>query len=175
MDEDTYSDSEDTSENYLSGEPLNDRDSIVNNIFDTKRRIEMLKHRLKGEVIENGLWVPKKGGAIVGEDFINKAVVSMESIIDTVNSFSKKNDIECKKILHEAVKAFILDMINDETVDEKDYRTLAKAYEHSLELFLGLVEFGHGANVLKDALAGINSSMNEEKRAGTIKSWFSKI
>jgi len=155
-------------------EPLNDRESIINNIFNTKNRIELLRHRLRGDIEKNGFWVSTRN-ALAPESFINKQISAMESIIDTVNSFSKKNNVETQKILHASCKAFIVDMGNCPEIEPKDFRTLAKSYEHSLELFLGLVEFGHGANVLRDISAGLNTQSLEPQNKGGFKEWLTKF
>ncbi len=38
----------------------------------------------------------------------------MASVIDTTNGITKKTDLECKRILHDATEAEILDMVNEE-------------------------------------------------------------
>ena len=156
-------------ESHSTGEPLTDKESIVNNIFNTKNRIELLRHRLRGDVEHKGFWRSTKN-SLAPESFINKQLASMEAVIDTVNSFSKKTDTETKKILHEAVRAFIIDMGNCEDIQVQDERTLAKMFEHSLELFLGLVEYGHGANVLRDVSAGLNTQTEDKNKKG-FKEW----
>jgi len=172
--EDYSNDTKDYDEDMNSqGEALSDKESIINNIFNTKNRIELLRHRLKGDIEKGGYWHTTKN-ALAPESFINKQISSMESIIDTVNSFSKKNDIEIKKILHESVRAFIEDMGNCREIEVGDFRTLAKTFEHSLELFLGLVEFGHGSKVLRDVSAGLNTEIQEQNKKSGLKEWVSK-
>lgn len=151
----------------ISSEPVQDKETVVSNIFNTKNRIELLKHRLRGDIDKNGRWTGTEH-SLAPESFINKQIGAMESVIDTVNSFSKKNDQETKRILHGAVKAFVLDMANEADIDVKDFRTLAKSYEHSLELFLGLVEFGHGAKVLTRALSGQALEFNKDDNKNSI-------
>ena len=84
--------------------------------------------------------------------------------MNDLNTFTKKNDKECKRILKDSVDAFLVDAHNDETVHTKDIRTLSKIYEHAIELFLGLVEFGHGAKVLNAALTGKSIAMDDTAR-----------
>jgi len=174
LEEGVSSNHEDTEEIYEPvGEPIEDKDNFINNIFNTKNRIDKLKHRLRGDLDKNGVWEGSEH-SLAPESFINKQIGSMESIIDTVNSFSKKNDKEIRKILHGAVAAFILDMANEPDIDHKDHRSLAKAYEHSLELFLGLVEFGHGAKVLTALGAGIGGNFEPIKKEGKIQQWLNR-
>jgi len=41
---------------------------------------------------------------------------------------------------------------------------MCKTFEHAIELFLGLVEGGHGAEFLKDALAGLNTAKPQQQQ-----------
>jgi len=158
-----------------TGEPMDSRESIVENIFNTKHRTEMLRRRWRGDILINGDWIHNEDKELASDKFINKQLSQMESIIDTVNSFSRKNDKETKRILKDSVDAFIFDASDDGSVDNKDIRTMSKGYEHSLELFLGLVEFGHGANVLRDTIAGLNSGdVNRSEEKKSIGQWLNK-
>jgi len=159
----------------VKGDPMENRQSIVENIFNTKHRIEMLRRRWRGDVLINNEWFHDESKELASDKFINKQLSQMESVIDTVNSFSRKDATEVRRILKDSVDAFILDGVNDESIDTKDLRTMSKGYEHSLELFLGLVEFGHGANVLKDTIAGLNSGdVNRKDGKVTIGEWVKK-
>lgn len=167
---DNYISEEQIEDTIPQGEPLASREDLIATIFNTQVRLELMKHRLRGDEESNGFWKPTKNG-LAPDDFILKQSWAMESIIDTVNSISRKNDVETKKILHEAVRSFILDFLDEEFANEKDMRTLSKAYEHSLELFLGIVEFGHGSNVLKDVSAGLNSNFNPQDKNKGFLGW----
>jgi len=173
MEEDTDNLGTINDESYIepqTGEPMDGRESIVENIFNTKHRTEMLRRRWRGDILINGEWVHNEDKELASDKFINKQLSQMESVIDTVNSFSRKDANETRRILKDSVDAFILDASDDDSVDNNDIRTMSKGYEHSLELFLGLVEFGHGANVLRDTIAGLNSGdvdRNENKQGIT--------
>ena len=166
----TFEDSEDLDyseqEYYNTGTPNEEEKTILKQLFNTEIRTELLRRSLRGETPKgDGTWqkLPKE---LAGDTFVNKQICSFRSIVNETNSFTKKDDKECKRILKDAVDAFILDMYNDETIETKDMRTLAKMYEHALELFLGLVEFGHGARVLISAINGqkYDMSNNKEKK-----------
>jgi len=88
----------------------------------------------------------------------------MRSIIDKINVPTRKDKHQCKEILYHANKAFIKDALNEpeDMLSIKDMRTMAKTFEHAIELFLGLVEDGHGAEFLKDALAGLNTAKPQQ-------------
>ena len=182
MEEDTYDEDqgalqepEDFLDESAKGEPMEDRHNVVAEIFNTRRRIEMLRRRWRGDVLINNEWFHDESKELASDKFINKQLSQMESIITETNSFSRKTDVETKRILKDSVHAFIEDAVNDDSVENRDIRTMCKGYEHSLELFLGLVEFGHGANVFKDAMAGLNSGDVERKGENkTVGQWLDK-
>ena len=151
-----------------------DDKSVIEKLFNTEKRIELLYHDWRGEIqvkTSKGLVWRKMNKELAGDRFINKQMSAMRSIVNVTNSFTRKTDIECSDILFRAVEAFIKDMVNDSTVLKKDYRTLAKSYEHALQLFLGLVEFGHGSKVLRDTMAGLNTGTETEKKGKSISDW----
>lgn len=160
---DTTPVTEEVDEYYNTGTPIEDKETLLKQLFNTDNRIEILRRSLRGETPKsNGDWVklPKE---LAGDEFINKQICSYRSIVNDLNTFTKKNDKECKRILKDAVDAFILDAHGEETVETKDIRSLSKMYEHALELFLGLVEFGHGAKVLNAALTGKSMNLDNEQ------------
>lgn len=154
---------DDVEDYYNTGSPIEDKETLLKQLFNTDNRIEILRRSLRGETPRSdGTWVklPKE---LAGDEFINKQMCSFRAIVNDINTFTKKNDKECKRILKDSVDAFILDTHGDETVETKDIRTLSKMYEHALELFLGLVEFGHGAKVLNAALTGKSMNLDNEQ------------
>jgi len=146
-----------------TGTPIDvDKNTLLKQLFNTDDRSEILRRSLRGEIPKgDGSWIklPKE---LAGDLFVNKQIAAYRAIVNDLNTFTKKNDKECKRILKDAVDAFLVDSQNDETVDTKDIRTLSKMYEHALELFLGLVEFGHGAKVLNAAITGKSMTFNNE-------------
>lgn len=137
------------------------RESVIETLFNSKDRLIRTYKSWRGESLNKNNTKP-----LAGNKFLNKQISAMASVIDTTNGITKKTDLECKRILHDAVEAEILDMVNEPTMQEIDMRTFSKIFEHSLELYLGLVEFGHGSKVLKDVSAGLNTpdSPKEEKK-----------
>lgn len=149
-----YQEDSNYSEYMSTGTPNEDPNTILRQLFSTNDRIEILRRCLRGETPKgDGTWIklPKE---LAGDIFVNKQISSIRAIINDTNTFTRKTDSECKRILKDSVEAFLRDAHDDETVDTRDARTLSKIYEHALELFLGLVEFGHGAKVLASALHG---------------------
>lgn len=145
--------------------------NFVDAIFNTDERIDLVLRSWRGEVQEkNGsgyIWI-KKNRELAGERFINKTEGAMRVIINDSNIISRKNDKECKNILYRANEAFIFDMLNEPTIHHRDYRTLAKSFEHNIELFLGMVEFGHGAKVATNISTGTNLNNVDKKNQGVM-------
>lgn len=170
---------EEESQDYAQGEPLANREQVMKELFNTEERISLLRHNWRGDVLKprliNGktryVWINEPEKAIAGDRFINKQMSALRSICNPTNAVSKKSFPELLRILHDATDTFIRDLVNEPTIDRKDYRTLAKSFEHTIEMFIGLPEAGHGARVLNDALAGISTQpVKEEKKSG----WFTK-
>lgn len=166
--EDSYSD---------SGNPAENREQVMKDLFNTEERIILLRHNWRGDVkvpkkingVTKYVWVKDHSKELAPDSFINVQMAALRSVCNPTNAISKKSDTETLRILHDAVDAFIRDLVNEKFIERKNYRTMSKSYEHTIELFLGLPEGGHGAKVLNDALAGINTQpVKEEKKQG----WF---
>ena len=148
-------------EHQRQGEPMQDRENVIQSLYNTEKRISLLALAWSGNGSEE----------LAGGKFIKKQMSALRAIINETNAFTRKTSDECREILYRSNEAFIKDMVNDRDIKRKDYRTLAKTFEHALELFLGLPEGGHGARVLNDALAGISTPIKEEKQTLDVKSW----
>ena len=181
MDEDYIE--EDMNEEGLDsqqGEPSENREQVMQNLFNTEERIARLRHNWRGDIkkpikLTDGsykyIWKKQLGKELAGDSFINKQMSAVRSICNPTNAISKKSDTECLRILHDAVDTFIRDLVNEPTIERKDYRTLTKSFEHTIELFLGLVEAGHGAKVLNDALAGVSQQPIDQQQKRSLLGW----
>ena len=138
-----------------------DRQNIVEELYNCKKRAKEFIIAVQGST---------KQDALAGRKFLKKQYSAITAVINTTNAFTKKLGDDTIKILHRANQAFILDIVNEPTIHRSHYRTLTYAYWHMLELFLGLAKNGHGANVLKDALAGLNTpDEKEEPKKGLLE------
>lgn len=152
--------------------------SFVETIFNVEGRIELVTRSWRGEVpikTNQGIKWVKKNRELAGDRFINKTSGAMRVIINESNIITRKTDRECRKILYDANRAFIFDLVNEPTIKSSDYRTLAKSFEHNIELFLGLVEFGHGSRVAVNISTGVNSQTTETKSKGMFGGLFSGL
>lgn len=158
-----------------TGEAVEGREKVMKELYNTEERINLLRHNWRGDVLVprkiNGktrqVWIKDNSREIAPDSFINTQMSAIRSVCNPTNAVTKKSADEVKRILHDAVDAFIRDLVNEEEINRKHYRTMSKQFEHTLELFLGLPEAGHGAKVLNDALAGLNTQpVKEEKKRG---------
>ena len=127
--------------------------SLIEKLTNTSVRFLNLWRQLRGFAPDGkGNW--RKGKELSGEEFANKAVASFSAVVNDTNTLTKKPFEECQRILHDAVETFVMDTYWDETIEDNDVFVLCKTYEHNLELFLGLVEGGHGSKVLSSIMTG---------------------
>jgi hypothetical protein len=150
-------------DNQPQGAKLVSNDNAIAILFDTEERLDKIKHEWRGDILVDGKW-KNTYKPLARDYFINKQITAMRSIIDKINVPTQKDKDQCKQILYESVKAFIKDALNEpeDMLSVKDMRTMCKTFEHAIELFLGLVEGGHGAEFLKDALAGLNTAKPQQ-------------
>lgn len=157
------SDDDGSFEANIGEAPDIDKQSVVEELFNTQKRVHTLINSWSGN---------SKEDAIAGRRFLNNQYAALVGVINTTNSFTKRGGDETQAILYRAVKAFIVDMVNDPTIKRTNYYNLCFTYWHCLELFLGLPRNGHGAGVLRDALAGIHTpDPIEETKKGLLDSW----
>lgn len=139
------------------------RDNFITNLTNTNKRYLNLWYQLRGYAPDGrGNW--KKGKELCGEEFANKTVAEFSAVVNDTNSLTKKSEKEVKRILHDSVEVFVIDAYYEETIDDTDVPVLAKIYEHNLELFLGLVENGHGSRVITAILTGQKLELTPQKQ-----------
>jgi len=159
IEEESYIPEEEEPNNQKIGsEPDKDKQAVVEELYNTEQRVRTLINSWSGN---------DKEDAIAGRRFLNNQFSALVGVINTTNAFTKKNGDETRAILYRAVKAFIVDVVNEPTIHRTNYYSLCFTYWHCLELFLGLPRNGHGANVLRDALAGLNTQVEEEQKQKT--------
>jgi hypothetical protein len=161
-----YDETESNNISNVGSAPDETKQSVVEELFACEKRVFELANSWAGN---------KKEDSIAGRKFLNNQYSVLIGIINTTNSFTRKNGDECQKILHRAIKGFIIDMVNERTIHRKNYYSLCFTFWHTTELFLGLPRNAHGANVLKDALAGLNTPDKEEKTQGLLDTWGKKL
>ena len=145
------------SNNSVVGTPPDDeRQSIVEELYNCEKRVRKLILSWEGEGIND---------AVAGRRFLNNQYSALVGVINTTNAFTNALGDDTKAILYRAVEAFIKDLANNSaSIPRKHWVTMTYTYWHTIELFLGLPRNKHGSNVLKDALAGLNTPEPEERK-----------
>ena len=144
------------------GETIIDKPTI-DNFFDTENILHSMEKTMRGYQKQNGKWIPKLSKPIARDEFINLTINSLRSVINPENIISKKSAEDVEVILLEKNLEFI-DVVQDESPFspqlELYFESVVNMHDHSLELFMGLVEGGHGAQTLKEIHAGVARSID---------------
>jgi len=141
-----------------AGENIPDKPTI-DKFYDTENILYSLEKTFRGYQKNNNKWVYVTR-PIARDEFINLTINSLRSVINPENIISKKSAEEIEVILLEKNLEFI-DLCEDELTLEDDYfETIVNIFDHSLELFMGLVQGGHGAQTLKEIYAGVANNMD---------------
>lgn len=145
------------------GEPIAEKPTI-DKFFDTENILYSLEKTFRGYQKKDGKWVPLLSEPIARDEFINLTINSLRSVINPENIISKKSAEEIEIILLEKNLEFI-DVVEDESPYSPQldiyFESIVNIYDHSLELFMGLVQGGHGAETLKQIYAGVAKDTND--------------
>ncbi len=145
-----------------SGESIAEKPTI-DNFFDTENILHSIEKTFRGYQKQNGRWVPKLSKPIARDEFINLTINSLRSVINPENIITKKSAEEVEIILLEKNLEFI-DVVQDESPFspqlELYFESVVNIHDHALELFMGLVQGGHGAQTLKEIYAGVARSVD---------------
>jgi len=139
----------------------------IEKFFDTENILHHLEMTWKGYVKVGDEWEPNGKNAIARDEFINNTINSLRSVINGENMISKMAVEEIEYVLLEKNLEFCYAAHDEPTVDEDDYETFANQFDHALQLFMGLILNGHGANVLTQIYAGLHQPNNESDRPKT--------
>ena len=142
----------------IHGETIPDKPTI-DKFYDTEAILYAMEKTFRGYQKEQNRWV-YKSRPIARDEFINQIINSLRSVVNPENILSKKTDEEIEVILLEKNNE-IIDMCEDEiTLGDEHIESVINICDHTMELFLGLVANGHGAQTLKEIYAGVSHSLN---------------
>ncbi len=147
--------------NEGSAESITEKPTI-DNFFDTENILHSLEKTFRGYQKQNNKWVYVTR-PIARDEFINMTINSLRSVINPENIISKKSAEEIEIILLEKNLEFI-DLCEDEsryTLNGDYFESIVNIFDHSLELFMGLVQGGHGAQTLKEIYAGVARNVDD--------------
>jgi hypothetical protein len=156
------------------GEEIKEK-TTLDRIYNPELILLAIEKTMSGYRIRDNKWV-YVSKPVARDEFISKTINSLRSVINPTIMASKMYVEEIEMLLLEKNLEYI-DMCEDEpTIDEDDIETVINNYDHSLQTFMGLVESGWGANLLKEISAGVahESARPESKSVmETIKNVFS--
>ncbi len=150
-----------SSDSDNSGEAIQEKPTI-DKFFDTENILYCIEKTFRGYQKQNHKWVYVTR-PIARDEFINITINSLRSVINPENIITKKSAEEIEIILLEKNLEFI-DLCEDEsiyTLNGDYFESIINIYDHSLELFMGLVQGGHGAQTLKEIYAGVARGVDE--------------
>lgn len=142
----------------------------IQNFYNTEALLLSLEKTLRGYQKRNGVWVYVTE-PVARDEFINKTINSLRSIINPQNMMSKKEEEEIHGILWEANMMFIDACEDEPTISEDDIEFIANMFDHALELFLGHVRNGHSSEVLKQIYAGVAHQEQATTKDDSIVNW----
>ncbi len=152
-DEDISNDEYDYEGEESSGEPIAEKPTI-DKFYDTEEILYNIEMTFRGYQKKQKKWVYVTL-PIARDEFINMTINSLRSVVNPENIITKKSDEDIEIILLEKNLEFI-DICEDEaTLEDRYIENVINTYDHTLELFMGLVSKGHGADTLKQIYAGV--------------------
>jgi len=169
--EDTMSKYEDDLDNDdlkdpFNDEPMNSGESLksqnaIDKLFSPEDFLMSLRRAMLGDKIVNGRYI-STGNGIARTPTIDKIINSLRSVINIENMLSGKTDEEIKFILLEKNKEVIYMMYDDPSVDEDEVEHLSNILDHSVEMFMGIVQSGDGSEAARQILTGNYMRLNDK-------------
>ena len=142
----------------------------IQNFYNTEALLLSIEKTLRGYQKRNGVWVYVTE-PVARDEFINKTINSLRSIINPQNMMSKKTEEEIHGILWEANMMFIDACEDEPTISGDDIEFIVNMFDHALELFMGHVQNGHASGVLKEIYAGVAHEDKTMQNDDSIINW----
>lgn len=157
--EDEESENSDNSLNFKTSKddfvPKEDNTSTMRSFFSFEQHLFGLEMHWKGFTKINGEYVRNISDIMAPDSFINDVINSIASICNQTFSVSTKTQDEANLILWEKFKSFNEFVRKEPFFNWNKYSIMKEEYDHTIELFMGLVINGHGTNVATSLQAGV--------------------
>jgi len=149
--------------------------SILDSIFSPEVLLYNLEKTLRGYQQENGEWI-KKNLPLARGNFISKTINSLRSVVNSQNIASMMTKEQTDTILLEKAKEFTFSVIDEPSIDESDTEFLLNLHDHTLQMFMGLVEGGTGNKTIRQISASlyVKDDLQVKKNQGTGIGWGGK-
>ena len=165
--EDFYDDDE---ENVQKGEPVSEeqRSYAIGKFFDVSNYLYEKEMNYKGYTKRAGKYV-KTGDEIAPDLFIDSIISTYRSVLAQHSTISYLSDNEANDLLLEKFNACMQTIIEEPFFDWSRFQLFKEDYDHTLQLFVGLIRRGRGSQVAMNLQAGmvsqdINQDPNKNKK-----------
>jgi hypothetical protein len=135
--------------------PKEDNTSTMRSFFSFEQHLFELEMHWKGFTKVNGDYIRNMSDIIGPDSFINELINSIRSVCNQTFSVSTKTQDEACLILWEKFKSFNEHVRKEPFFNWTKYSIIKEEYDHTIELFMGLVINGHGTNVATSLQAGV--------------------
>lgn len=137
-------------------------------IFDFSKAVTDFEYQLRGYVFNSIKKCWEKVTDEVGPDsFIKDTMTLVTSIVKETNFWTFKESSEVETILKTTNASFINLACDELEIDETKLKPLCAAFDNVVELFMGLVEKGHGSVTLSSIYAGVVASAEQYAKSNS--------
>lgn len=136
----------------------------MDRIFDFNRSILSFEMQMRGYDYNSLTCTWNKVTDEKGPDeFIKQTMLLLTSMITSTNFWSYKDSKEAERIKLDTITSFVNLCIDEEFCLEEEHESLVTSFDNVMDLFMGLVERGHGAQTLKEIYAGVATTLEQSK------------
>lgn len=128
--------------------------AVMKNFFDVQRYITKKISYWQGYTIVNGKKI-ETHDPVAPDSFIYSAIGLIDSVVTQHNSVSFTNEDKASRILYESIFALNVMILDEPFFNQNRYKTFIEEFDHTLELFMGLIINGHGKMVATALQAGV--------------------
>ena len=159
--EDIYSDDE-TSKQSIDPPSTEERNYAIGKFFDVSQYLYEKEMNYKGFTKRNNKYV-KTGDPIAPDLFIDSIISTYRSVLAQHSTISYLSDSEANELLLEKFNACMQTIIEEPFFDWSRFELFKEDFDHTLQLFVGLVRRGRGADVAMNLQAGmVSQDINQD-------------
>lgn len=144
-----------------------DKSYAIGKFFDVTDYLHEKEMNYKGFTKKGKMYV-KTGDPIAPDLFIDSIISTYRSVLAQHSTISYLGDSEANDLLLEKFNACMQTIVDERFFDWKRFDLFKEDFDHTLQLFVGLVRRGRGATVAMNLQAGmvsenLNNSNNKDK------------
>lgn len=170
-DDNNYSESDDglgiNSDTESSSISQDDKSYAIGKFFDVTDYLYEKEMNYKG-FTKKGKFYVKTGDPIAPDLFIDSIISTYRSVLSQHSTISFLTDDEANNLLLENFNACMQTIVDEKFFDWDRFQLFKEDFDHTLQLFVGLIRRGRGADVAMHLQAGmvsetLNNSNNKNK------------